>query len=943
MTTALRDAIDQTALGWVKPEIDETLRQARIDLEGFAGAPDDASPMNSCVAGLHQVYGSLRMLDLQAPALVAAEMEQVAVALLGGTTGSRDEALAVLMRGMVQLPDYLERLQGGHRDIPIVLLPLINELRAARGAEAMSQDALPSLVVEPTEAEIEHARGSLAGRNRALLDTVSSAIKEDLLRVKDALDLYLRGARGNVAELVPQAEALDRIGDTLSMLGLESARATVHEQCKVVNDIASGVRPSSESDLMEVAGALISIEHSLDDQVADLGNSGADRDGDDRRAQESRKVIGVLSRAATNNFAEVRGAFVAFIETNWDHGALKRVPDLLTEVAGAMRILELPESAGYLDALRVFTQRELVDRQRVPDGVQLDTLADALASMEYFLESLHDPRDTRGDLLGKARSSLEALNYWPIPEGEAEVAAESHAMAEQPKGVPVPIEGTVEAEEEAGATTAAAGEAAVDSTASAASVVAIASVGTGIDAGFITAGEEIDDEIREIFLEEFQEELGNLEELLVAWRLTPDDLELLRPIRRVFHTLKGSGRLVGAKVLGEFSWHVENMLNRVLDGSRPASYAVVAFVGQVSGVLPKLHAALRGESALDVDIPTLEAVADRIGAGEDVLLQAAPAAVEAVTEEAAEPMLQEAAVDAATVPADIETVAATVDPVLLEILGSEVGSHLETIDAWLAQARAGQAQPNDALARAIHTLNGAFAMTEVPSVTDFTAPAEGYVRRLLAAQAEPDAAGVDALGELAEAVRASTLALQDSPDRVPVYRALAERMVSLRDALPEPSVPFIDMALVEAQREAEAQAEAEVRAAEEAALLESERIAAEQAEAERVAAEQAEAERVAAEQAEAERVAAEQAEAERVAAEQTETERAAAEQAEAERVAAEQTETERAAAEQAEAERVAAEQAEAERVAAEQAEAERVAAEQAEAERVAAEQAEAER
>src|SRR5690606_14120538 len=151
--------------------------------------------------------------------------------------------LAVLMRGVVQLPDYLERLQGGHRDIPIVLLPLINELRAARGAPALGQDALPSLLEAPTEAELEHGRGSLAGRNRALLDTVSAAIKEDLLKVKDALDLYLRGSRDNVQELQAQAEALDRIGDTLGMLGLESARGVVQEQRRVVHDIASGARP----------------------------------------------------------------------------------------------------------------------------------------------------------------------------------------------------------------------------------------------------------------------------------------------------------------------------------------------------------------------------------------------------------------------------------------------------------------------------------------------------------------------------------------------------------------------------------------------------------------------------------------------------------------------------------------------------------------------------
>ena len=176
MTTALRDAIDHTALGWVKPEIDETLRQARLEIEAFLEDPADTSSMRACAGYLHQVQGTLRMLELQAPAMVVGEMEQLAGALLEGATSNRDDALAALMRGVVQLPDYLERLQGGHRDIPIVLLPLINDLRASRGAEALQQDALPGLLVEATEAELEHARGSLAGRNRALLDTVSAAL-----------------------------------------------------------------------------------------------------------------------------------------------------------------------------------------------------------------------------------------------------------------------------------------------------------------------------------------------------------------------------------------------------------------------------------------------------------------------------------------------------------------------------------------------------------------------------------------------------------------------------------------------------------------------------------------------------------------------------------------------------------------------------------------------
>ena len=170
-------------------------------------------------------------------------------------------------------------------------------------------------------------------------------------------------------------------------------------------------------------------------------------------------------------------------------------------------------------------------------------------------------------MLQKTRDSLEALAYWPLPGGAAEIEIDSPATADAVDEADAPP---------AEATADAAGE---DSDVIAPpTVVSTQASAPMLSAGFDIAGDEIDDEIREIFLEEFEEEITNLGQLLPVWRRAPDDAEHLRPIRRVFHTLKGSGRLVGAKALGEFSWHVESMLNRILDGSRPASHAVVSFV-----------------------------------------------------------------------------------------------------------------------------------------------------------------------------------------------------------------------------------------------------------------------------------------------------------------------------------------------------------------------------
>ncbi len=952
--SALRDAIDFTTLGWIKPELDETLRQARMEIEAFAEDPSDASRMRFCTGYLHQVQGTLRMVELYAPAMVAEEMEQLAQALQAGLVPNRDEACATLMRGVVLLPDYLERLQGGHKDIPIVLLPLLNELRAARGEAGLSESVLfapdlqrslpealtPALpdhsqdsresregaaapllaqlhdaltawpedgapssstalsaaidgllaqtaeeadrrmlwvassvagalhdgalkptaalrqafasveretrrlfkndgfgmpradaALEPTRqllyhvahtdgehaglqhlrdtfnlgapapsaSELEHARGSLTGRNRALLDTVSAAIKEDLLRIKDVLDLQLRSGQADIASLQPQVEALGRVADTLGMLGLGVARNVIQQQRDAMRALVAGERPADEGALLDIAGALLYVDASLDEQVAHLGgpDTGAD---ESMLASESRKVLEVVVREAIANFADARQAFVAFVETSWDHAELAEVPRLLQEVSGALQMLDLRLPADYLTGIRLYAERELIGRHRVPNGRQLDTLADALASLEYYLEALREQRPNRDDILDIARNSLESLSYWPLPvvavaeatsvplapaialadplaEG-GESALADVSVSDKPSeltlaeaaGLQLPQIGQPQPVEPLPTTVAS----------------APAPVGLG-SGGFEVTGDEIDDEIREVFLEEFEEEIGNLDQLLPPWRNAPDDTEKLRPIRRVFHTLKGSGRLVGARTLGEFSWKVESMLNRVLDGSRPASPAVVAMVDQAFYTLPQLHAALRGEGGIDADLDGMQVLADRIAAGEDVFYSAPVAehAPVAMAPSANTPVLEP--IPAA--PSD-EGIAASVDPVLLEILDTEIAGHLVTVERWIGDARSAPAIADDILLRAIHTMNGAFAMTEVPSITDAMTPAEAYVKRLLVARGQATSEGVEALAELVVTARATIAALHTPSPRVPRCTALAATLAALRDSLPEASLPL---------------------------------------------------------------------------------------------------------------------------------------------------------
>ena len=106
-----------------------------------------------------------------------------------------------------------------------------------------------------------------------------------------------------------------------------------------------------------------------------------------------------------------------------------------------------------------------------------------------------------------------------------------------------------------------------------------------------------DDEIVEIFVEEVDDVLASVDEQLTAWEASIQDEAHQTEIRRAFHTLKGSGRMVGANVLGELAWSVENMLNRLLDGTVEATADFPVVVRRARELVPELKAAFERKTA----------------------------------------------------------------------------------------------------------------------------------------------------------------------------------------------------------------------------------------------------------------------------------------------------------------------------------------------------------
>jgi chemotaxis protein histidine kinase CheA len=141
----------------------------------------------------------------------------------------------------------------------------------------------------------------------------------------------------------------------------------------------------------------------------------------------------------------------------------------------------------------------------------------------------------------------------------------------------------------------------------------------------LTNDDASDGEIIDIFVEEAQEILERIDGDLAVWRERPADKNALNDIRRGFHTLKGSGRMVKAMDLGELAWKVENMLNRALDGAVPVTDPMVQLVGASRAVIPRLVEALRErrKPEMNYELEALMSQADAI-AGAQVTATPAP-------------------------------------------------------------------------------------------------------------------------------------------------------------------------------------------------------------------------------------------------------------------------------------------------------------------------------
>lgn len=757
---SMTSEIDHSTLRWVKKELDETLREAASALERYSEDPADRTQAQFCVSQLHQVRGILQMLELHGAAMLTEEMEQLGAALLEGDAARGESGAEVLMGAILRLRDYLERLESGQRDAALLILPLVNELRAARGEAIIAESALfaPDLDREPetprypraggdrlaevaggartafqrgllaflrgrgaeaglarmreavdqldaaapddrsgafwwitgTVAEalagqalaadaavrnllgqvdrqikavaaagagagrpeslmrgllyylagaqpatprieaaqalyglpgliadqhrLEQAREGLFGPGADAFRSVAEAIREDLAGVKDTLDLYVRGSAREPERLAAAADAMRRIADTLGVLGLAAPRRVVREQAEMVRGLDGGgedaltVMKAAES-LLYVESALQGLGARADTHVPAEADGGEESPESALFRSEYREVVALTLDEAITEVARVKEAIVRFLESH-DGSQLEGLDERFASIRGALGIMDLPRAAGLVGAAARYVTERLASESVPPPAEALDDLADAVTSIEYYLEALRDGRSGASQVLDVAENGLRRLGETvPGAERDAAPAESTAAAAEDAADTPAPPP-AADTEPDDGAAPEAA-DAAID----------FSRKRGRVDLEVAVRADDLDEEIVEIFVEEAEEVLDTLRETFPRWRDNPEDEAALLTTRRLFHTLKGSGRLAGALLLGELAWSVENLLNRVLDRSREIGPEVHGVVQSAMDLIPDLLREFQGGAPPAADVRALMREAGRLAdppaAGDD--------------------------------------------------------------------------------------------------------------------------------------------------------------------------------------------------------------------------------------------------------------------------------------------------------------------------------------
>lgn len=398
-------------------------------------------------------------------------------------------------------------------------------------------------------------------------------------RIATATETWSALSGGDTNRLKVVSEQFTVVGESLLKLNpdnKELARALL----KAVDSTVRSGEPPTTPVAMEVATAILYLDAAYEDM--DPNEAALMKERSERLARRldhvvaggqpeplepwmeelyrrvsDRQTMGSVVEELRSGLAEIEKSLDAFFRNPADKAPLNDVPNQLAQMRGVFSVLGLDQASLATVRMRDTVERLILDEvtdATVRSGV-FEKLGNSLGALGFLIDMLSYQRA----LAKKLFVYDEALGeFRPLMGRDTAAAAASQ---------PAPVSATAAAQPQAAAVPAAA------------AAPAPAPAPVAAEAQPVPADAEDDTDLRDIFLQEAREVVHNGQQAVAALVEDPADLGQQTTLRRAFHTLKGSSRMVGFTEFGEAAWAMEQMMNSWLAEQKPARPELLQLAG----------------------------------------------------------------------------------------------------------------------------------------------------------------------------------------------------------------------------------------------------------------------------------------------------------------------------------------------------------------------------
>ena len=410
------------------------------------------------------------------------------------------------------------------------------------------------------------------------------------------------------------------------------------------------------------------------------------------------------------------------------------INQLLNNVQAACHFIEIDTAAEYINDCRGFISAVIKKQEYHVNSREVSSIADIVSSVEYLLEDVANDTSVANVAMLLAKDAAAFLT------SRVEDVHAYSGVEEVLEASPQETETETETETKA-----------------------------GLD-------DELSDddlEILEIFMEEVGEISVELRDDFNKWKLDLNNEDVLKDVRRAFHTLKGSGRLAKVEFLSELSWSIEKVLNHVIEDNLEVNQEMVGLIGYFVDSLPEWADKINGERPELSDMNNLVLAAESIEKGEQPV-------VSYVTDEMRHNEGNE-------VKEEGELSGDVLEPELCEIFSNETTVHLATIQTFLDEHENQETVTvNESLFRALHTIHGCASMSHIAEVEQLSGGMCGYISELYENNLNIEV--VDFYSVLKKYHAMTTqqvVALNVQDEEMPNHQALFERITQKHNELIE--------------------------------------------------------------------------------------------------------------------------------------------------------------